>query len=239
MKKKEDNRTAEEKAVDSLIGEMRKLRDDRYYGEVNTRNSWLAAIRHFRWHDWLCVILMGGYIVFMILLLVNSENEKIAEVVSWLMLAAGLGLAIIILGKLLLGNSVSREAHKEGVTEDELNGLNRFLFSETMAAFTGNTSGFTAELEYRKSEAERICNYNNDLIIAVITGFVSAFKPVFDIESQTISHNPLIAIISIAVCFTSLLVYLIKGAAYSLYWSVNDEVLLHAMKLLDIRSKGE
>lgn len=239
MKKKEDNRTAEEKAVDSLIGEMRKLRDDRYYGEVNTRNSWLATIRHFRWHDWLCVIFMGGYIVFMILLLVNSENEKIAEVVSWLMLAAGLGLAIIILGKLLLGNSVSREAYKEGVTEDELNELNSFLHSKTMAAFTGNTSGFMAELEYRKSEAERICNYNNDLIIAVITGSVSAFKPVFDIESQTISHNPLIAIISMAVCFASLLVYLIKGAAYSLYWSVNDEVLLHAMKLLDIRSKGE
>jgi len=53
MKKKEDNRTAEEKAVESLIGEMRKLRDDRYYGEVNTRNSWLATIRHFRWNDWL------------------------------------------------------------------------------------------------------------------------------------------------------------------------------------------
>ena len=53
MKKKEDNRTAEEKAVDSLIGEMRKLRNDRYYDEVNTRNQLLATIRHFRWHDWL------------------------------------------------------------------------------------------------------------------------------------------------------------------------------------------
>ncbi|MDY6352921.1 MAG: hypothetical protein SPL57_07770 [Lachnospiraceae bacterium] len=74
--------------------------------------------------------------------------------------------------------------------------------------------------------------------MATITGLVSAFKPVFDIESQTVSDNPLVAIISMAACFASLLVYLIKGTAYSLYWSVNDEVLLHAMKLLDIRSKG-
>lgn len=239
MKKKEDNRTAEEKAVDSLIGEMRKLRDDRYYGEVNTRNSWLATIRHFRWHDWLCVILMGAYIASMIVLLANRRNKIIAGDASWVMLATGLGLTCIVIGKIILGNSVSREAYKEGVTEDELNELSSFLLSKTMAAFTGNTSGFTAELEYKKSEAERICNYNNDLIVAAITGLVSAFKPVFDIESQTISHNPLVAIISMAACFASLLVYLIKGAAYSLYWSVNDEVLLHAMKLLDIRSKGE
>lgn len=229
----------EEKALDGMIGKMRELRNDRYYDEVNTRNQLLATIRHFRWHNWLCVILMAAYIASMIVLLANRRNKVIAGDASWVMLATGLGLTFIVIGKLILGNSISREAHKEGVTEDELNGLNRFLFSETMAAFTGNTSGFTAELEYRKSEAERICNYNNDLIIAVITGFVSAFKPVFDIESQTISHNPLVAIISRAVCFASLLVYLIKGAAYSLYWSVNDEVLLHAMKLLDIRSKGE
>lgn len=222
--------SAEDQAVDELISEM---------GEIMEKNNpQQTGVKYFKSHMGI-IALFVLYVIAFILLIIGERVGACSlymEIVSWSMLVLGLAFECVILYKLIRGESVSRLAMNEVITEKELDELQKHIDKDIPESFRGNIAGLIGILGHRKALAADICDRNKELIIAAVSSIVTSLKPIADLEKMVTSNNTILSILGVAVCFVSLVAYIIKSEMYKNYWPVKNEVLLKALYLLNLRN---